>query len=162
MEPPAVALFRQAYNLISVGITDAVAEVAPLQRPSLGNVMEQLDYRDGLRLTDIARGAGMAPQSIGELVDELERLGMVERRPDPDDRRAKRIHLTEKARTGQRAAFKAARASDERIAAVIGTERLTELKADMSRIIAAFESNDAGAGTEGTSTGAGTGIGTGA
>lgn len=138
MDTPAVGLFRQAYNLISLEISEAVAEVVPEQKPSYGNVMEQLDHQDGMRLTDLARGAGMAPQSIGELVDQLEDLGMVERRPDPDDRRAKRVYVTEKAREAQTAAFATAMASDEKIAAVIGKERLAQLKSDMIQIIEAF------------------------
>ncbi len=40
--------------------------------------------------------ARASPQSMGELVDDLETKGYVERRPDPADRRAKRIHLTER------------------------------------------------------------------
>jgi len=48
----------------------------------------------GSRLTDLARGANMTPQAMGELVDELEGLGYVARTPDPSDRRAKRITLT--------------------------------------------------------------------
>ncbi len=38
----------------------------------------------------------MSPQAMGELVDELEQLGYVVRRPDPTDRRAKLIILTKK------------------------------------------------------------------
>jgi DNA-binding MarR family transcriptional regulator len=37
----------------------------------------------------------MTPQAMGELVDELEELGYLVRRPDPSDRRAKLIMLTE-------------------------------------------------------------------
>lgn len=131
-------MFRQAYNLISKEINAAVAEVVPEQKPSFGNVMEQLDYRDGMRLTDLAEGAGMAPQSIGELVDQLEDLGMVERRPDPDDRRAKRVYVTEKAKAAQQVAFRTVLASDEKIAKVLGKHRLTQLKADMTEIIEMF------------------------
>src|SRR5690348_3263383 len=43
---------------------------------------------DGSRLTDLARRAQMTKQSMGYLVDNLERLGYLERRPDPTDRRA--------------------------------------------------------------------------
>ena len=40
----------------------------------------------------------MTPQSMGELIDELEQLGYVVRQPDPTDRRAKLIVLTDKGR----------------------------------------------------------------
>ena len=50
----------------------------------------------GSRLSELARGANMSPHAMGELVDELESLGYVVRRPDPPDRRAKLIVLTRK------------------------------------------------------------------
>ena len=138
MDVPLFGLFRFAYNQLSQEVTAAVAEVVPEQKPSYGNVMEQLDYRDGMRLTDLAKGAGMAPQSIGELVDQLEDLGMVERRPDPDDRRAKRVYLTEKAREAQRAAFGAVMATDQKIVEILGPERFARLRADVIEVIEAL------------------------
>lgn len=47
--------------------------------------------RDGSRASVLAERAGIGRAAMGELIVELERLGYVERRPDPDDRRAKRI-----------------------------------------------------------------------
>jgi DNA-binding MarR family transcriptional regulator len=49
---------------------------------------------DGSRLTDLAAWAGMARPSMAQLVDELEADGLVERRPDPTDGRAKFVALT--------------------------------------------------------------------
>lgn len=138
MEIPTLVLLRLAYNQIAMRVSDAVAEVVPEQKPAYGNVMEQLDVEDGQRLIDLAEGAGMAPQSIGELVDQLEKLGMVERRPDPDDRRAKRVFLTDVARQGQQAARDAVRRADERIAEVLGPERLEQLKHELSQVIEDF------------------------
>ena len=138
MQVPTLVLLRLAYNQIAKRVSDAVAEVVPEQKPAYGNVMEQLDIEDGLRLTDLAEGAGMAPQSIGELVDQLEELGMVERRPDPDDRRAKRVFLTDKAREAQQAARDAVQRSDERIADAIGSDRLAQLKSELARVIEDF------------------------
>ena len=51
---------------------------------------------DGVRATELARLSGRHKQIIGRLVDELEALGYVERRPDPADRRAKLIFPTER------------------------------------------------------------------
>jgi DNA-binding MarR family transcriptional regulator len=36
----------------------------------------------------------MSKQALGYLLGELERLGYLERRPDPDDLRSKRVALT--------------------------------------------------------------------
>jgi DNA-binding MarR family transcriptional regulator len=50
---------------------------------------------DGTRLTDLAEWAGMSLSAMAELVDGLEQLGYVERRPDPSDGRAKLVCLTD-------------------------------------------------------------------
>jgi DNA-binding MarR family transcriptional regulator len=50
---------------------------------------------DGSRLSELAAQARMTPPAMSELVDDLQRLGIVERRPDPRDRRAKLICLTD-------------------------------------------------------------------
>jgi DNA-binding MarR family transcriptional regulator len=59
------------------------------------SVFENID-RDGTRLTTLAERSGITHQSMGELVQALERAGYLQRRPDPSDRRARLIHLTEK------------------------------------------------------------------
>jgi DNA-binding MarR family transcriptional regulator len=48
----------------------------------------------GARLTSLAERAGMTKQAMGQLVDDLESLGYVERIPDPADGRAKIVRLT--------------------------------------------------------------------
>ena len=55
----------------------------------------------GLRLTILAEMAGMTKQSVGEIVDDLVARGYVERIPDPDDKRAKIICLTERGERAQ-------------------------------------------------------------
>lgn len=53
-------------------------------------VLAYLD-EDGVRATELARLSGQHKQVVGRLIDELEELGYVERRPDPGDRRAKLV-----------------------------------------------------------------------
>ena len=50
--------------------------------------------RSGTRLTVLARHAGMTKQAMGQIVDDLEQLGYVERIPDPADGRAKIVRFT--------------------------------------------------------------------
>ena len=54
----------------------------------------------GARPSELAARRRMTKQAVNYLLGELERLGYVERRPDPDDRRSKRVSLT---RRGERA-----------------------------------------------------------
>jgi DNA-binding MarR family transcriptional regulator len=62
-------------------------------RPPHGNVMQFLDA-DGTRVSVLAQRAHMTKQAMAELVAHLERLGYVERVPDPSDRRAKLVRAT--------------------------------------------------------------------
>ena len=63
--------------------------------PRHGGVLAYLD-EDGIRATELARLSRRHKQIVGRMVDELEELGYVERRPDPADRRAKLIFPTER------------------------------------------------------------------
>ncbi|APA87044.2 MarR family transcriptional regulator [Paraburkholderia sprentiae WSM5005] len=61
------------------------------------NVTRNLDV-EGTRAVELARRASMTKQSLGELVTQLEALGIVTRVPDPTDGRAKVVLFTEKGR----------------------------------------------------------------
>ncbi len=52
----------------------------------------------GLRPSELAARLRISKQALNYLLRELERLGYLERRADPDDRRSKRIVLTERGR----------------------------------------------------------------
>jgi len=52
----------------------------------------------GVRPSDLAARLRMSKQSVNYLLGELERRGYLERTPDPDDLRSKRIQLTDRGR----------------------------------------------------------------
>ena len=62
-------------------------------REAHGCVFGFIDLEHGSRLTELAERSGITKQAVGEAVAELERLGYVERVPDPSDGRAKIIRL---------------------------------------------------------------------
>lgn len=84
---------------------------------------------DGMRLTELAERAGMTKQGVGEAVSDLERLGYVERVPDPDDGRAKIIRLTERGASAQRAGFQIIAEIEREWTARFGKERVEALRA---------------------------------
>lgn len=53
-----------------------------------------IGLNEGARSVDLMKAFGHAPRTVTEAVDALERDGLVERVPDPRDRRAKKILLT--------------------------------------------------------------------
>ena len=56
-----------------------------------------LSRNEGANQGALAELIDVEPITIGRMVDRLEEAGMVERRPDPRDRRAWRLYLTDKA-----------------------------------------------------------------
>src|ERR687894_1121773 len=66
----------------------------PDVRPSYGSVLLPLFEEDGLRMGELAARARLSKQTMTTMVRLAERDGLVERRPDPGDGRATRVHLT--------------------------------------------------------------------
>jgi DNA-binding MarR family transcriptional regulator len=58
-------------------------------------VLRRLSEQGPVRQNALAADFGLSPHSITDIVDGLERLGLAERRPDPTDRRAKLVAITE-------------------------------------------------------------------
>src|SRR5690348_12424999 len=77
-------LLSLSHLLVSRRVGDDVSKAGHSVKPSHGAVFSQLGSQ-GARLTELARGAQMSPQAMGELVDELEASGYVTRKPDPTD-----------------------------------------------------------------------------
>ena len=58
-------------------------------------VLSRLELLGPSRLTDLAAALGLDPSSVSRQVAAVERSGWVTREPDPDDRRASRLLLTD-------------------------------------------------------------------
>jgi MarR family transcriptional regulator, transcriptional regulator for hemolysin len=61
-------------------------------------VLLRLERNEGLKQSDLAEILDIQPITLTRLVDRLCENGLIERRPDPNDRRAKRLYLTPAAR----------------------------------------------------------------
>jgi len=61
-------------------------------------VLARLEAHEGLKQSELAEMLDIQPITLTRLVDRMCENGLIERRPDPDDRRAKRLYLTPAAR----------------------------------------------------------------
>jgi MarR family transcriptional regulator for hemolysin len=61
-------------------------------------VLIRLDRSEGLKQSELAEILDLQPISLTRLLDRLAGNGLIERRPDPNDRRANRLYLTPAAR----------------------------------------------------------------
>jgi DNA-binding MarR family transcriptional regulator len=86
---------------------------------------------DGTRLTDLAAAAQVTKQTAGFLVDQLERAGYVERRPDPTDARARLVVIAERGQQAQAAAREVERIVEAEWEAHLGAERMAALRASL-------------------------------
>jgi len=61
-------------------------------------VLAYLVYHEGINQAGLAELIEIEPISLARLIDRMEQAGWVERRPDPRDRRAWRLYITDKAK----------------------------------------------------------------
>jgi DNA-binding MarR family transcriptional regulator len=92
------------------------AEIKPWHATVLRNLGE-----DGSRPSELAARARITRQAVTKVVDELERLDLVCRDPDPDDRRGVIVRYTDRGRVGLD----------------IARERMLELEAEFAQRVGA-------------------------
>jgi DNA-binding MarR family transcriptional regulator len=99
--------------------------------PSLARALSVL-ARDGeLRLSALAEKLRIVPRSATEVVDDLQRMELVTRRPDPDDRRAVLVALTPGGARISQAIQEARQAEGERFFAALDSSD----RADLARVL---------------------------
>lgn len=96
-------------------------------RPRHGAVLAYLDEA-GVRPGDLARLSGRRKQTIGAILDDLERLGYIDRQPDPQDRRASLIVPTDRGFTFMHASDAIINEIESQHAARIGPRAYAQLK----------------------------------
>ena len=99
--------------------------------------IDLLPYLDagGTRSTALARRAGMTKQGMGKLVAELEMLELVEREPDPTDRRAQLVRFTETGQEFLNVGIEVVQALEAEYRAILGEPELFQLKAILTRFV---------------------------
>jgi DNA-binding MarR family transcriptional regulator len=103
-------------------------------RPAYGSILLPLFEEDGLRMGELACRARLAKQTMTTMVRLLERDGLVRRESDPDDGRATRIFLTERARSFRPIAEGVLRELDELVRRSLGVERARQLATDLKEV----------------------------
>jgi DNA-binding MarR family transcriptional regulator len=96
-------------------------------RPSYGSVLLPLFEDDGLRMGQIAERARLSKQTMTTMVRLCERDGLVYRERDPDDARAFRIHLTERAKDFRPVADEILRELNAKVLATLGERQRNAL-----------------------------------
>ena len=104
-------------------------------RPAYGSILLPLFEDDGLRMGELAARARLAKQTMTTMVRLLERAGLVERRPDPADRRAARVFLTARARAFRPVAARALAELQILLDARLGADERRSLERALKEVI---------------------------
>ena len=116
--------FQEIVSRIASGLAEAGFDDI---RPAHTTVFQHIKA-EGSRLSELAESAQLTKQSMGYLVDYLEEHEYVERRPDPTDRRASLIFLTERGWAEVREALSIIAAIEQEWAGRLGKQRLEQLR----------------------------------
>jgi DNA-binding MarR family transcriptional regulator len=107
-------------------------------RPAHTALFPHLDF-DGVRLTDLATRVGVTKQAVGQLVDDLVGVGMVERVPDPADRRAKRIRFSRFGYAALMHGLGVLRDIEGELRSAVGDRRMRDLHETLKLLVGALE-----------------------
>jgi DNA-binding MarR family transcriptional regulator len=89
-------------------------------------------WRAPMSMKELAEALGMDPTTLNRTLKPLEAQGFVTTAPDPDDRRARRIHLTESGKDHLAQAMPLWRAADDELRRTIGAEATLALSGLLS------------------------------
>ncbi|MGK5741214.1 MarR family winged helix-turn-helix transcriptional regulator [Micromonospora sp. URMC 103] len=106
-------------------------------RPRHGAVLAYLDP-EGTRPGELARLAGRNKQTMGAILDELERLGYVRRVPDPADRRAKLVVPTDRGRTFMEVSDRLVGLIEQNLASTLGPDLYRDFREALRRGVASL------------------------
>lgn len=100
---------------------------------SQARVFQRIDP-DGSRPGDLAEAAQLSKQTLGSILDQLERAGYVARVPDPSDGRARLVRLTEAGRELVELSLPVVRATEAAWAAHLGPARTRALREALTEL----------------------------
>lgn len=111
---------------------------APPVRPAHTALFPHLDF-EGIRLTDLASRVGVTKQAVGQLVDDLVQIGMVERVNDPTDKRARRVRFSRRGHGALMHGLGILCDLQDALGEAVGRRRMRELHETLRRLIDAME-----------------------
>jgi DNA-binding MarR family transcriptional regulator len=124
-------LYQQYSQDIEVSLREAGFDDV---RPPHSNVFPFVPA-EGITVSKLAELARVRKQSMAEAVDQLERMGYVERHPNPRDRRSRLVFLTERGESVRPVTHAAGERVEQRWAELTSPDELESLRASLLRLL---------------------------
>lgn len=121
-------LLRLLHREYAIGIEAALAEAGFGDIRSGDAKVFPFVPPEGIQIRELAIRAGVRKQTMAQSVDQLERAGYLERRPNPSDGRSRLIVLTERGRAVQPVAAGAGDMIEKRWAQLTSPEEFETLR----------------------------------
>lgn len=93
----------------------------------------------GVRLSDLVAELSLPKQTVGDLIDELEQMKIVERFPDPEHGVIKRVRLGPKGKVWAAEVRKVSNETEARWATRLGSKKMKSLRALLEELAATVE-----------------------
>lgn len=107
------------------------------------SVLPHVDL-EGTRLTELARRLGVTKQAAGQLVDELEEMGFLERVADPKDARAKLVRFSKKGQAAMLDGLQVLGEIEAEMRDLIGEAKMRAMHEGLATVIASIEGTRGG------------------
>ncbi len=111
-------------------------------RPAHTALFPHIDL-EGTRQTVLASRLGISKQAVGQLVDDLVAMGMVERVPDPDDARARLVCFTATGRLALLDGLAVLMQLQAELEGRLGAEVMHTLQQNLAALLSALEEGTA-------------------
>lgn len=127
-------LLRESWVYLLDELNEGLRERYPDVTPAQARIIALLD-REGVRMGDLAERAQMTKQSLTELVVALEQRGLVARRPDPTDGRAKLVVPTKDGERAMAHGLEVVLSVHQRWTNLIGPSEMKVLMRTLGRLV---------------------------
>ena len=133
--PTMGLLLRLLYQLYSLEIQGALREAGFDDiNPAAANVFTFLTS-EGATVSELAAASHVRKQTMAQTIEQLERSGYIERRPNPSDRRSQLVFLTARGKRIPLVTHKAAAAVERRWARLGGADELEALQGSLLSLL---------------------------
>lgn len=153
----AASVGRDLRSLLHVPQHDLQVQLAsrlerlgfPALRPALVQLLSVINAGiagtdAGVRLSDLVSEVSLPKQTVGDLLDELEAMRMVERFRDPDHGVIKRVRLGPKGKVWASEVKRVSAAAEAKWATRLGSKKMRSLRALLEELAATVEDRASG------------------
>jgi DNA-binding MarR family transcriptional regulator len=122
---PLIAEWQRATHHLLAALDDELADVGLTAAET--NALACFAGQPSRTVRELVTATGQRPSTLTGVLDRLERRGLTDRRPSPDDRRSVRVHLTDDGRVAA-----------QRVAAAFDRIEARLPAAEMRRVLSAI------------------------